>query len=380
MKRSLPVGTINELDKSNLKVARIREMVKDASRAIFNHELEKSTRDRALFINNAHVRRFPMLRPDYNQPIEQVNGIDMASTVLSVADIANQVLCFLLPHELYILTRVARRFETIVTEVFTRSLVAYTKEAVKRSINQKEYDLYRKVIGLYCSSETTKKPRIHELLSLTAHYNEIRDKALVHQSTLVSRSSFFRQPMHMDYAFAYHRSSRHFVRLRDLNLYVISNLDTVYCDITHERLIKKYDIEVFGYDDDNALSYFNYDEFNLLEMNRVTDILPPGDDVYVVTKTSIESLYLSFDIHYCDPLKKPDSDPSSLSHSVFGSGVMIPATMENKPINGCPLFDYYFQRLRALCQGRSTRPPVKRFSYKMKFSAHAALVQSLIAK
>lgn len=376
MKRSLPVSIINELDKSNLKVARIKEMVKDASSAIFIHELEKSTRDRALFINNAHVRRFPMLRPDYNHPIEQVNGIDMASTVLSVADIANQVLCFLLPHELYILTRVARRFETIVTEVFTRSLVAYTKEAVKRSINQTEYDLYRKVIGLYCSPETTKKPRIHELLSLTTHYNEIRDKAQAHQSTRLSRSSFFRHPIHLDYAFAYHGSRGHFVRLRDLNLYVITNLDSVYSDFTYKRLTRKYDVDVFHYDNDDALSYLNYDEFNLLEMSRVTDIVPP-DNVYVVTETDIEPLYFSFSVHYCDPLKKPDSDHFSW---LVGPDV-TPATMENKPINGCPLFDYYFQRLRAIGEETSiTRTPVKRFSYKMKFGVHAALVQSLIVK
>lgn len=377
MKRSLPVGTINELDKSNLNVARIKEMVKDASSAIINHELDKSTRDRALFINNAHVHRFPMLRPDYNQPIEQVNGIDMASTVLSVADIANQVLCFLLPHELYILTRVARRFETIVTEGFTRSLVAYTKEAVEQSIDQPEYDLYRKVIGLYCSPETTKKPRIHELLSLTAHYNEIRDKARAHQSTRLSRSSFFRQPIHLDYAFAYHGSRGHFVRLRDLNLYVITNLDSVYSDFTYKRLTRKYDADVFDYDNDDALSYLNYDEFNLLEMRRVTDIVPPDCNVYVVTETDIEPLYFSFSVHYCDPLKKPDSD---LFSWLVGSDV-TPATMENKPINGCPLFDYYFQRLRAIGEETPiTRTPVKRFSYKMKFGVHAALVQSLIVK
>ena len=375
----MTVANIKELDKSNLKMARIRDEIKDTTRAIIHHELVKSERDRVLFINNIHVSRFPMLKPDYNQPIRanDVNITDVVSTVLSIAEIADQVLCFLLPHELYILTRVTQRFEVIVTEGFTRStLVKYTNDDRRGSKLKDErtnFALYRKVLLSYCASGAEKRPRVHSMLSLAAHYNNVSDSARAHMSMYMGRSSIFRRSIHIDYAFAYHATSGHFVRLRDLNLYIISNLGTVYSDMTHERLVKKYDYDVIDYDDDDAVSYLNYEEFNLLEMSRVTDIVQPDDKVYVITKTRIVPFYQNFNIFYCDPLEKPVD-------GWFDGSSATPATVANIPTNGCPLFDYYLQRLQALSKERSIKPPVKSFSYNMKFNVHAARVQSLIVK
>lgn len=282
-------SSVVKLDNLNLNIATLNDEIKDTEENIYRGELEKPNRHYTHFINT----KLQGIRPD---PRERPVGepVNRMSIVLAKKSIASRIVGILGPQEQYILTRVARVFEPIVSDVViefsTLYLDQYKNETDKASC-------LAKLVVSYGAMDVKKRPPIHIILSLWDHFMAIEH--VCHIPGRISASWCYGNNTYpIGKAFAYDPIGSNFIPLSRLDLFVI---DQRSMEIATSAFTERWRL-AYGFDPINSgLPLFNYNELCMLDIKRVADRVPLNH-VYVVTKNGFHPLFATYAIYIVTPV------------------------------------------------------------------------------
>lgn len=361
MKRQLSATDFESLDEINRKLACIKEERHQVYKEVIGAKLEQCRHEAKKFIRD----RYPLLlSPDPSQN-ETTNMGLLAKTAFSEVRISCSIMCHFGPRELYLMSRVAKYFVPIVTDVFCQLSSSYRDLYVKDTVDKLHLTLHEKTKTIYSAltkkynelEMTTKCGSIGAMLSLWNHYMlTYRPYHKIEMHTSVFTSSSY----HIDYVFLYDPKTDTHRRIRDLNLFTITNLFKLEMKLSRQPGLDFYYALEFV---DHFVELLDYKGLCEAEMVPITDICRTKD-AFMIENNRIISLE-DYRLYYVDPAPRTDS---------FFSFLTLPrteATKNNMPANRDPFFDYYEQRVNSgLLHGdRKYHTP---YRYRLDLPTHVA--------
>lgn len=312
---------VSKLDDVNLSILHLQDEIQNTQDDIYWDELKKPNPDYVRFIDtNLHgLGPYSHVRP-IGEPVNRM------SIVLAEKSIAPLIVGTLGPQEQYILTRVARVFEPIVSGVVIEFATLY----LKRYKNETD-DASRiaKLVVSYGMIDVKKRPRIHTILSLWDHFMRIQHPC--HGSMRLSYV-FSKSVYPVSRVFVYDLTDHIFVPLSHLDLYVIERESRTRAITAFlKRWSTTYGFHLTNY----GLSLIDYTELCMLDMKRIRERVSV-ENVYVASTNGFRPLYVDYAVYLVTPI----------------GGSIEPSD------------DLYAQRTNCVASG------TKRFSYKESLSVH----------